>query len=178
MAAWPGLMVEYYFEDTSLWVTCEWPYIPSNENGDHETMKLLLNFCMQRPIQLAEKSHYRIYQIIIYSWHEVSQSDEMYSIQHYVMKFVSDLWQIGGFLREGTPVSSTNKTDNHYMTEILLKVALNTINQTVCDPLSPTPWHISEGEQVINLIIIRLCFTRKWYSTIIDFWWSWYKSLL
>jgi hypothetical protein len=27
-------------------------------------------------------------------------------------------------------VSSTNKTDRHNMTEILLKVALNTINQT------------------------------------------------
>ena len=29
----------------------------------------------------------------------------------------------------GTPVSSTNKTDRRDMTEILLKVALNTINQ-------------------------------------------------
>ena len=29
-----------------------------------------------------------------------------------------------------TPVSSTNKTDRHDMTEILLKVALNNINQT------------------------------------------------
>jgi hypothetical protein len=28
-----------------------------------------------------------------------------------------------------TPVSSTNKTDRHDITEILLKVALNTINQ-------------------------------------------------
>jgi hypothetical protein len=28
----------------------------------------------------------------------------------------------------GTPVSSTNKTDSHDITEILLKVALNTIN--------------------------------------------------
>jgi hypothetical protein len=27
-----------------------------------------------------------------------------------------------------TPVSSTNKTDHHDITEILLKVALNTIN--------------------------------------------------
>ena len=26
-------------------------------------------------------------------------SDEVYSIQHYVIKFVSDLWQVGGFLR-------------------------------------------------------------------------------
>ena len=28
----------------------------------------------------------------------------------------------------GTPVTSTNKTDHHNITEILLKVALNTIN--------------------------------------------------
>jgi hypothetical protein len=39
-----------------------------------------------------------------------------------VIKFVSDLWQVGGFL-EGHPVSSTNKTDRHDITEILLKVA-------------------------------------------------------
>ena len=31
----------------------------------------------------------------------------------------------------GTPVSSTNKTDHHDITEILLKVALNTINQSI-----------------------------------------------
>jgi len=30
-----------YFSDSE--VTCEWPYIPSNENGDCETMKMLLN---------------------------------------------------------------------------------------------------------------------------------------
>jgi len=30
----------------------------------------------------------------------------------------------------GTPFSSTNKTDRHDITEILLKVALNTIKQT------------------------------------------------
>jgi ABC-type taurine transport system ATPase subunit len=29
------------------------------------------------------------------------------------------------------PVSSTNKTDRHNITEILLKVALNTINLTI-----------------------------------------------
>jgi len=40
---------------------------------------------------------------------------EVYSIQHYVIKFVSDLRQVGGFLR-------------HDITEIFLKVALNTIN--------------------------------------------------
>jgi hypothetical protein len=31
----------------------------------------------------------------------------------------------------GTPVSSTNKTDRHEMTKILLKVALNTITLTL-----------------------------------------------
>jgi hypothetical protein len=36
--------------------------------------------------------------------------------------------QVGGFFL-GTPVSFTNKTDRHDITEILLKVALNTINQ-------------------------------------------------
>ena len=30
----------------------------------------------------------------------------------------------------GTPVSFTNKTNHHEIAEILLKVALNTINQT------------------------------------------------
>ena len=47
--------------------------------------------------------------------------------QHYVIKFVSDLRQVGGFLRV-----SINETDRHDITEILLNVALNTIksNQT------------------------------------------------
>ena len=53
---------------------------------------------------------------------------EVYSIQHYVIKFVSDLRQVGGFLSRGTPISSTNKTDRHDITEILLQVALNTTN--------------------------------------------------
>ena len=48
-------------------------------------------------------------------------SGEMYQIQHYVTKSVSDLGQVG------TPVSSTNKTDCHDITEIFSKVALNII---------------------------------------------------
>ena len=35
----------------------------------------------------------------------------------------------GQWFSLGTPVSSTNKTDCHDITEILLKVALSTINQ-------------------------------------------------
>jgi len=43
--------------------------------------------------------------------------------------FVSDLRQDSGF-SPGIPVSSTNKTDRHNMTEILLKLALNTLTLT------------------------------------------------
>ena len=55
----------------------------------------------------------------------------VYSIQHYVIKFVSDL---------RTVVSSTNKDDRHDITEILLKVALNIITHNphfyiICDQL-------------------------------------------
>jgi len=37
----------------------------------------------------------------------------------------------------GLPVSSINKTDRHDITEILLKVALNTINQSTCTAFIP-----------------------------------------
>jgi hypothetical protein len=40
-------------------------------------------------------------------------------MQHYVIKFVSDLRQVGRGFSPGTPVSSSNKTDRHDITEIL-----------------------------------------------------------
>jgi len=54
----------------------------------------------------------------------VRTSGEVYSIRHHVIKFVS-YWS---WFSPGIPVSSTNKTDRHDIAEILLKVALNTIN--------------------------------------------------
>jgi hypothetical protein len=51
-------------------------------------------------------------------------------IQHHVIKFVSDLRQVGGFLRVlqfPPPIKPETPYD---ITEILLKVALNTINDT------------------------------------------------
>ena len=80
---------------------------------------------------------------------------EVYSIQHYVIKFVSyivlatDQWFSLGIL-----VSSGNKTDHHDITEILLKVALITLNLTIrYSPMtnngfflrSPAPQQISKG---------------------------------
>ena len=53
---------------------------------------------------------------------------DVYCIQHYVIKFISDLRLVSGFLRvlRFAP-PTTDKTDRHDITEILLKVALNTI---------------------------------------------------
>ena len=62
-------------------------------------------------------------------WSSNPVNGEVYPIQHYVIKFVSDLRQVGGF--SGTPVSFTIKTDLHNITAILLKVALNTITLTL-----------------------------------------------
>ena len=46
-------------------------------------------------------------------------------IQHYVIKFFRDLWQVDGFLRVLWVLPP------HDITEILLKVALNTITLTL-----------------------------------------------
>ena len=54
---------------------------------------------------------------------------------------VADCW-----FSPGTPVSSTNKTGYHDTAEILLEVALNTIN------LNPTHLHVKSGEQTIKMI--------------------------
>ena len=53
---------------------------------------------------------------------------DVYSIQHYVIKFISDLRQVGGFLWF---LPRIKLTAMHDITEILLKVALNNINQTI-----------------------------------------------
>ena len=49
-----------------------------------------------------------------------------YSIQYYVMQFVSDFRRVGAFLRVLRFPPPIN-TDRHDIAEILLKVALNTI---------------------------------------------------
>jgi hypothetical protein len=51
---------------------------------------------------------------------------KVYLIQHYVIKNVSDF-------SLGIHISSANKSDHHDITEIMLKVALNTITLTPND---------------------------------------------
>jgi hypothetical protein len=50
-------------------------------------------------------------------------------VQHYVIKFLSDLQQVGGFFRVLRFPPPINLTTTIYITETLLKVALNTIKQ-------------------------------------------------
>ena len=68
---------------------------------------------------------------------------EVNSMQHYVIKVVSDLRQVSCFLRIFS-VSPTNKTDLHDITEILLKVALGIIN------LNTTEIMHAGSETIIN----------------------------
>ena len=56
--------------------------------------------------------------------------DEVYSIQHYVIKFVSELREVGGGFLWVLRFPPCLKLTTTIFTEILLKVALNTINQT------------------------------------------------
>jgi len=52
---------------------------------------------------------------------------EVHSIQHYVIKFFHGFAE-GSWFSSATLVSSTNKTGRDDITEIMLKVALKTIN--------------------------------------------------
>ena len=56
------------------------------------------------------------------------RSGEVYSIQQYVIKIASDCGKSVVFSLD-TPVFSTDKTDHQEITEISLKVALNTTHQ-------------------------------------------------
>ena len=55
---------------------------------------------------------------------------EVCSIQHYMWYKVCQWHVTVRWFSPGTPVSSTNKTDCHDITELLLKVVLNTITLT------------------------------------------------
>ena len=58
---------------------------------------------------------------------------KVYSIQLDIIKFVSDMQQVGQWFSQGTLVSSANKTNCHDISEILLKVTLTFITLTLHD---------------------------------------------
>ena len=89
---------------------------PQNNNSDHRG-RMVVGFTTTYVI--------RAY----HHWCCESESRSGQCVQHYVIKFISDL-PTGRWFSPGPSVSSTNKTDRHDITEILLKVALNIIKQT------------------------------------------------
>ena len=71
---------------------------------------------------------------------------EVSSISLYVIKFDSDLRQVGGFLS----VSSTNTTDRHNIAEILLKVALDTISSW------NNTFHVSSISNIVGRVMVSV----------------------
>ena len=65
----------------------------------------------------------------------------MYSIQHYVRNFVSDLQQACAWFSPGTPISYNNKPDRNDIAEKLLKAVVNTILATLVRKVVDTNEH-------------------------------------
>ena len=81
-------------------------------------------------------------------------------VQHYVIKFVSDLGT-GRWFSPGPPVSSTNKSDHHDITEILFKVVLNTIKQTINKKNNSyilQGWKKMNSKQLVSCNYFKICF--------------------
>jgi hypothetical protein len=70
--------------------------------------------------------------------------------------------KLGQWFSPGTPVSSTNKTDRHDITEILLKVASNTMTLTI------TPLHSDIVESGVEhhtpYFSWNFSFIHRWFS--------------
>ena len=78
---------------------------------------------------------------------------EVYSIQYYVIKFVSDLWQVSGFLKV-FQFPPPNKTDHHDITGILLKVHMASNNIT-SDP-DLLHFHNSKVLSLVHLFSLQI----------------------
>ena len=72
-----------------------------------------------------------------------SHSGEVYSIQHYVIKFVSELRQVSGFFW-ALQFPPPTKTDRNDITEILLKVVLNTTTLILLKECITRPKNINQ----------------------------------
>ena len=138
-----------------MWFTSYWPIIFSIRVSSLKRTILLLK--ERSPIYWGSHRGCNCMIVGFPSACEISITtklvSEVYSIQHYMIKFVSYLRQDCGFLKvlrfpppikikicqwlvagrwfsQGTLISSSNKTNCHDFAEIWLKVALNTINLT------------------------------------------------
>ena len=79
--------------------------------------------CLQLPLQSINDYRHLDYEFESHSWRGVLDT----TLCHKVCQSIVAGWRFS----LGTPILSTNKTDCHNMTKILLKVALNTITLTL-----------------------------------------------
>ena len=171
-------------EKTPLQVTCEWPYVPSNGNGDCKTMKMLPNCfaCYKQsdwieflvlyllvslypltecvpPINTDSLTclHFSLWFCTILAF--LSLILVMLS-SHWICEILDHLSLIqllahGRWFSPGTPASSSTKTGHYdihvHVAEILLKVALNTKNQSINSLLHFISFLITDS------IILHLC---------------------
>ena len=110
-----------------------------------------------------------------------------YSIQHNVIRFVSNWKQVGGWFSQGTPVSSTNKNDRLDIAELLVKVALSTIPPTTLllltfplvftrDSVKPQDLQLSPIKLKCPCINIFACLIRILMTPLVS--WSFYCDIL
>ena len=90
------------------------------------------------------------------SWRDVFDT----TLQHYVCQGLA----AGRLFSPGTPISSTNKTNRHDITEILLKMAPNTINQwyRVHKAKGRNQTYNCSGETLVIHLGVNLATVRYW----------------
>ena len=79
----------------------------------------------------------------------------------------------GRWFSPGLPVFSTNKTDRHDITEILLKVTLNTIKQTNKQGNKQTTNYVGILDQLLTnkyYDVLLFILINKWYEILISVW--------
>ena len=121
------------------WFSPGIPASSTTKTGCHDIAEILLNVALKHQKSINQTLSYGICFNSELSWSYCSwiyyyicnQCISPLTLQcripliDYVIKFVRDLWQVGGFLRVFRfPPPITNKTDRHDITEILLKASL------------------------------------------------------
>ena len=81
------------------WFSPGTPAYSTTKTGRHDIAEILLKVALNTINQSLQKISILICRVVTGDVYYDPAHDEVFSIQHYVMKYISDLWQVGGFLR-------------------------------------------------------------------------------